>query len=58
MTVLGQAAAVEAVAAAYADVTAAVDGLGEADMMRATRCAGWSERTSSITSCYRARHRA
>lgn len=33
-------AAAEALAAAYGKVTAAVDGLGDAELMRPSRCAG------------------
>jgi Mycothiol maleylpyruvate isomerase N-terminal domain len=38
---VGRTAAVDALAAAYGNVTAAVDGLGEADLMRPSLCAGW-----------------
>jgi uncharacterized protein (TIGR03083 family) len=39
---LDTATAVGAVTAAYENVTAAIDGLGEADLMRPSLCAGWT----------------
>jgi uncharacterized protein (TIGR03083 family) len=39
---LDTATAVDAVTAAYENVTAVVDGLSEADLMRPTLCAGWA----------------
>jgi uncharacterized protein (TIGR03083 family) len=39
---LDRAAVLDALDAVYQRVTAAVSGLGEADMMRPTRCAGWA----------------
>jgi uncharacterized protein (TIGR03083 family) len=39
---VGRTAAVDALAAAYGNVTAAVDGLGEAGLMRPSLCAGWA----------------
>ena len=42
MSDLDQAAVLDALDAVYQKVTAAVTGLGEADMMRPTRCAGWA----------------
>ncbi len=39
---LDAATAVDALTAAYENVTAAVDGLGEADLMRPSLCAGWA----------------
>jgi hypothetical protein len=38
---LDTGATVDALAAAYGNVTAVVDGLGEAELMLPTRCAGW-----------------
>ncbi len=42
MTDLDLTAAVDALTAVYGKVTAAVDGLGEAELMRASLCAGWT----------------
>ena len=42
MSDLDRAAVLDALDAVYQKVTAAVTGLGEADMMRPTRCAGWA----------------
>jgi hypothetical protein len=39
---LDPAAALDALEAAYQKVTAVVGGLGEADLMRPSRCAGWA----------------
>jgi len=39
---LDRAAVLDALDAVYQKVTAAVSGLGEADMMRPSRCAGWA----------------
>ena len=42
MSDLDRVAVLDALDAVYQNVTAAVSGLGEADMMRPSRCAGWA----------------
>ena len=42
MSDLSQVAALDALDAVYRNVTAVVGGLGEADLMRPSRCAGWA----------------
>ena len=42
MSDLSQVAALDALEAVYRNVTAVVGGLGEADLMRPSRCAGWA----------------
>ena len=42
MSDLGRAAALGALDAVYQKVTGVTAGLGEADLMRPTRCAGWA----------------
>ena len=42
MSDLDRAAVLDALDAVYQNVTAAVGGLGEADLMRPSRCAGWA----------------
>jgi hypothetical protein len=39
---VGRNVATEALAAAYGKITAAVDGLGDAELMQPSRCAGWA----------------
>ena len=42
MSDLDRAAVLDALSAAYQNVTAVAGGLGEADLMRPSRCAGWA----------------
>jgi|ERR1022692_631103 hypothetical protein len=48
---LGLADAADAVAAVYGSVTTAVTRLGEADLMRASRCAGWAVADTEAWPC-------
>ncbi len=51
MSDLDRAAVLDALDAVYQNVTAVAGGLGEADLMRPSRCAAGPWRTSSTTNC-------